>query len=220
MPGRKFAVIGLDLAGSPRRPTGFCVLRGLTAKTRDLFLDEEIIAAIAAAGPDLVAIDAPLRLPPGRTSIHERNESHYRPCDLELRRRKIPSFPITLGPMRGLTERGMRLQAELERKGIRVLEIYPGGAQDILGIPRAKRDRRGLRRGLEKLGLKGLRPAASDHELDAATGAFVGNLFLKGRAEIYGDFTSGAIVMPKAPPARGRAKVRVRLKKTRTSFSR
>jgi len=45
--------------------------------------------------------------------------------------------------------------------------------------------------------LKGLRKAASDHELDAATGALVGNLFLRGEAEVYGNFTEGAIVMPK-----------------------
>ncbi|MGZ4886499.1 MAG: DUF429 domain-containing protein [Candidatus Aminicenantales bacterium] len=180
------------------RPTGFCVLRGLKAETKDLFSDEEILAAIVEAHPDLVTIDAPLHLPPGRSSIHERNDSHYRPCDLELRRRKIPFFPITLGPMRGLTERGMKLRAELEGKEIRAVEMYPGGAQDIWRIPRAARDRKGLRRGLVKLGLKGLLTESSDHELDAATGALVGRLFLQGRAEVYGDFDSGAIIMPRA----------------------
>jgi uncharacterized protein len=197
--GKASVIIGLDLAGSPKRPTGFCLLRGLRAETKDLFSDDEILAAIVEAHPDLVTIDAPLHLPPGRSSIHERNNSHYRPCDLELRRRKIPFFPITLGPMRGLTERGMRLRAELEGKGIRTVEMYPGGAQDVWGIPRAARDRKGLRRGLVKLGLKGLLTESSDHELDAATGALVGRLFLQGRAEVYGDFDSGAIIMPRAP---------------------
>ncbi len=199
MRGKASVIIGLDLAGSPKRPTGFCLLRGLRVETKDLFSDDEILAAIVEAHPDLVAIDAPLHLPPGRSSIHERNNSHYRPCDLELRRRKIPFFPITLGPMRGLTERGMRLRAELEGKGIRTVEMYPGGAQDVWGIPRAARDRKGLRRGLVKLGLKGLLTESSDHELDAATGALVGRLFLQGRAEVYGDFDSGAIIMPRAP---------------------
>lgn len=196
MRGKAPVIIGLDLAGSPKRPTGFCILRGLRAETKNLFSDDEILAAIFEAHPGLVAIDAPLHLPPGRSSIHERNDSHYRPCDLELRRRKIPFFPITLGPMRGLTERGMRLRAELEGKGIRAVEMYPGGAQDVWRIPRAARDRKGLRRGLAKLGLKGLLTESSDHELDAATGALVGRLFLKGRAEVYGDFDSGAIIMP------------------------
>jgi predicted nuclease with RNAse H fold len=196
-------VVGLDLAGVPARPTGFCLLRGLGVETMDLYADAEILAAVEDARPDLVAVDAPLSLPPGRSSIHERNDSHYRLCDLELRRRKIPFFPITLGPMRGLTERGMRLRAELEKRGIRTVEMYPGGAQDVWHIPRAGRDREGLRRGLVRLGLKGLRRDCSSHELDAATGALVGRLFLQGRAEIYGDFESGAIVMPRAGRSSG-----------------
>ncbi|MHB8094373.1 MAG: DUF429 domain-containing protein [Candidatus Aminicenantales bacterium] len=194
------AVVGLDLAGSPKRPTGFCLLRGWDAETSDLFSDAAIMDAVRRAAPVLVAIDAPLNLPPGRTSIHERNDSHYRVCDLELRRRHIPFFPITLGPMRSLTERGIRLRRKIEKLNIRVIEMYPGGAQDVWGIPRARRDRAGLKRGLRRLGLKGLRKDASDHELDAATGALVGRDFLAGRAEVYGNFEEGAIVMPAARP--------------------
>jgi predicted nuclease with RNAse H fold len=190
-------VLGLDLAGSPRRPTGVCRFAKGLARTRLLHADDEILGFVLEERPVLVAIDAPLKLPPGRASIHDRNDSHYRVCDMELRRRKIPFFPITLGPMRGLTERGMLLAREIERQGIRVIEIYPGGAQDVWGIPRAARDIEALRRGLRMLGVKGLRKAASDHELDAATGALVGNLFLRGEAEVYGNFKEGAIVMPK-----------------------
>lgn len=192
-------VIGIDLAGAARRPTGACLLRGLWAETRLLFSDDEIKDYILAAAPSLVAVDAPLNLPPGRRSMDDRNGEHYRPCDLELRRRGIPFFPITLGPMRGLTERGIRLRRLLGRKGIRVVEMYPGGAQDIWHMPRAKRDHDGLLRGLRKLGLKGLRRGASDHELDAVTGALVGRLFLEGKAEILGDFKTGAILMPRPP---------------------
>jgi hypothetical protein len=76
---------------------------------------------------------------------------------------------------------------------------------DVWGIPRAKRSLSGLRRGLEKLGVRGLRRDASDHELDAAAGALVGRLFLLGRAEVFGDFRSGAILMPRPrrPSKRG-----------------
>ena len=190
-------ILGLDLAGSPWRPTGACRLAKGRARTKLLHDDGEIMGYVLEETPALVAIDAPLKLPPGRASIHERNNFHYRVCDLELRRRKIPFFPITLGPMRGLTERGMLLAREMERQGIRVIEIYPGGAQDVWGIPRAARDIEALRRGLRTLGVKGLKKTASDHELDAVTGALVGSLFLRGEAEIYGNFTEGAIVMPK-----------------------
>jgi uncharacterized protein len=190
-------VVGLDLAGSPRRPTGACRLAGRRAVTRIVFSDDEILRYVLEDKPSLVAVDAPLSLPPGRALIHDRNDSHYRTCDIELRKRKIPFFPITLGPMRMLTERGMALAFELGRLGIRVIEISPGGAQDVWGIPRAARDHAGLVRGLRKLGLLGISGKASTHELDAATGALVGRLFLEGAAEIYGDFETGAIIMPR-----------------------
>ncbi len=95
-----------------------------------------------------------------------------------------------------LTERGMALCQKLKRQGFQVIEIYPGGAQKIWGIPRAKRDLDGLRNGLRRLGVKGLQTQSSDHELDAASGALVAHFFLLGKAEVYGDFNTGAIVMP------------------------
>jgi len=191
-------VLGLDLAGVPHRPTGACLFEDGRARTGLLYEDREILEYARENRPVLIAIDAPLNLPPGRRSMADRNGSHYRPCDLELRRRKIPFFPITLGPMRKLTVRGIRLKRRLEAEGFRVVEIYPGGAQDIWRIPRAKRDREDLRTGLARRGVKGLSRSASDHELDAATGALVGWLFLTGKAEVLGDFSSGAILMPGA----------------------
>jgi len=194
----EYAVVGVDLAGVSHRPTGMCILREMDARTMLAYTDEEILSVIDREKPDLVTIDAPLALPPGRKSIQQRNDQHYRPCDLELRRRKIPFFPITLGPMRSLTERGISLKNEIEGDDFQVVEIYPGGAQDIWGIPRVKRDMEGLRMGLCRLGIRGLREDCSDHELDAVTAALVGRLYLQGKAEIYGDFSSGAIVMPRS----------------------
>jgi len=168
---KKFVIVGLDLAGVPRRPTGVCRLENFRASTVILYEDGEILDFVRRTKPDLVAIDAPLNLPPGRRSIEDRNGVHYRPCDLELRRQKIPFFPITLGPMRALTVRGIKLRRSLEKIGFRVVEIYPGGAQDIWHIPRARHDLGKLKRGLVRLGLRGLGSGISEHELDAATGA-------------------------------------------------
>jgi hypothetical protein len=190
-------VAGIDLAGVAHRPSGICLLRGVKAETLLLYGDQEIVDFLAFHAVSLAAVDAPLNLPPGRKSMADRTGVHCRSCDEELRRRRIPFFPITLGPMRGLTERGIALRQRLERQGIRVIEIYPGGAQDVWRIPRARKDMAGLRRGLARLGLKGLRREASDHELDAASGALVGLLFLRGQAEVLGDFSDGAIVMPR-----------------------
>lgn len=191
---RPLVVVGVDLAGSPRRPTGVCVLRGTVARTRIAFADEEILKWIAQGRPDLVTIDAPLSLPAGRTTIHDRAGPHFRQCDLELRRRGIRFFPITLGPMRMLTERGLQLKAQLEERGHRTVECYPGGAQDVWGLPRQHRDRPGLRRGLEQLGVRGLTETMTGDELDAVTAALVGRWYLRGRAEILGG--AGGIVMP------------------------
>ena len=193
-----YVVVGVDLAGVPHRPTGLCILEGMDAQTLLVHTDDDILHIIDGEKPNLVTVDAPLVLPPGRKSIHQRNGQHFRPCDLELRRRKIPFFPITLGPMRGLTERGIALKTRIEKKDFKVVEIYPGGAQDIWGIPRVKHDMQGLKEGLSGLGIKGLREDCSGHELDAATAALVGRLYLQGKAEIYGDFSSGAIIMPRS----------------------
>jgi predicted nuclease with RNAse H fold len=197
MKNKNGVVLGIDLAGVSHRPTGICRLEGGRARTMLLSGDDELLSLAREMKPDLIAVDAPLNLPPGRRSMADRNSSHYRPCDLELRRRKIPFFPITLGPMRTLTERGIRLKRRFEDEGFRVVEIYPGGAQDVWGIPRARRSRDGLRKGLARQGIKGLSRSASDHELDAATGALVGLLFLRGEAEVLGDFKTGAIIMPR-----------------------
>lgn len=191
-----WTVFGVDLAGVPHRPTGVCLLSGSEAKTALLYSDRDILDVLEQKKPDLVTVDAPLSLPPGRESIHQKNRQHFRLCDLELKRRKIPFFPITLGPMRMLTERGMMLKKKIEQMGIQTLEIYPGGAQDIWKIPRAKHDLEGLRAGLQGLGIKGLDRKYSPHELDAVTAAFVGILYLEGKAEIVGDFSSGAIILP------------------------
>jgi len=156
--------------------------------------DEEILNWIAQARPDLVPIDAPLSLPAGRTTIHDRSGLHFRECDLELRRRGIRFFPVTLGPMRMLTERGLALKAKIEKMGYRAVECYPGGAQDVWGLPRQHRDRQGLRRGLETLGVRGLTEAMTGDELDAVTAAWVGRQFLRGQGEVLGG--EGGIVMP------------------------
>jgi predicted nuclease with RNAse H fold len=190
-------IVGVDLAGSPKRNTGICLLKGMTIQSyATVFSDDEIISFIDQAQPEIVAIDAPLNLPPGRKNIEDQNGEHFRPCDRELLKRKIRFFPITLGPMRSLTVRGIKLKKVLQRKGYKVIEIYPGAAQDVWNIPRKQKGLPKLRRGLEKLGLKRLNKNMNGDELDAVTGAMVGKLFLQGKAEVLGNFRSGAIVIP------------------------
>ncbi len=190
------SIIGLDLAGVEARPTGYCKLLGRKVETALIYTDSEILSRIREIKPKIVAIDAPLSLPPGRKSLNERNGNHLRECDRELLKKRIKFFPVTLGPMRKLTERGICLKQILEGEKFLVVEAYPGGAQDVLGIERKQRGLEKLKAGLENLGLKGLSSQMSDHELDAVTCAYVGELFLEGEAVIYGCLNDG-IVMPK-----------------------
>jgi predicted nuclease with RNAse H fold len=190
------SIVGLDLAGVESRPTGLCLLRDMKAQTYLVYEDEEVLKKIERMRPEVVAIDAPLSLPAGRESIEQRTNVHLRECDKELLRRGIRFFPVTLGPMRKLTSRGISVRRTLEDKHFRVIEVYPGGAQDVLGIPRKQHGLEGLRTGLEKAGVRGLNNRMSDHELDAVTCALVGKLFLEGKSVTYGT-SQQAIVMPK-----------------------
>jgi len=183
---KSFVVLGIDLAGSPRRATGLCLLRGLRAHTHVAFSDDDILNWVQQARPHLVPIDAPLSLPKGRKTIHDRTGEHFRESDRELQRLGIRFFPITLGPMRMLTERGLELQAKIRAMGYRVIECYPGAAQDVWGIPRQHRNRKALLAGLKKLGVRGLTNSATSDELDAATAALVGQWVLSGRGEMLG----------------------------------
>jgi predicted nuclease with RNAse H fold len=189
-------VIGLDLAGVENRPSGLCILRDMKAETSVVYTDDEVLKRIEETEPEIIAIDAPLSLPAGRESIEQRTKIHLRECDKELLRRGIKFFPVTLGPMRKLTSRGMNLRRTLENKHFRVIEVYPGGAQDILGIPRKQKGLDRLRAGLKKVGVKGLNSRMSDHELDAVTCALVGKLQLEGKSATYGT-SDQAIIMPR-----------------------
>lgn len=163
--------------------------------------DEEILNAATEVEPRLVAVDAPLSLPRGRASIEDRNGPHFRACDLALRRLHIPFFPITLGPMRMLTRRGVALRDALGRRGISVLETYPGGVQDLLGWPRKGEGAERLRRALVRFGFRGevQHRSISHDELDAIACAHVARLFHLGRAQLLGDPTEGQILLPFRP---------------------
>lgn len=169
-------MLGLDLAGSPKRKTGYAYFDG-KLRVGTLHTDEEIISL--AEGFSLVMIDAPLSLPEGRKSLEDRGP-HFRECDLKLRSMGIKFFPISLGPMRLLTERGMRIRRALEKKGIEVYETFPGGVYDRLGVKR--KDRRAIRELFLSFGLPLEERSYSQDELDAIACFLVGVCHLEGKA--------------------------------------
>ncbi len=191
-------VVGLDLAGSPNRNTGFCLLHRHLVSTSVLHTDEEIISETRVADPGVVSIDAPLFLPLGRKSLEDRGPPHLRACDKELLRMKIRFFPVTLGPMRMLTARGMRLRKVFEDEGLTVIEAYPGAVQDLMGIPRKQAGIEELRKALVELGIGGgiKKKDITHDELDAVTCAILGEMYLDGNYQAIGDPDEGVMILP------------------------
>ncbi len=129
-------VLGLDLAGSEKRRTGYAYWEGKALKVGVVYTDKEVFELLE--GFSLVMIDAPLSIPAGRKSLEDRGP-HFRECDLLLRKQGHRFFPVTLGPMRLLTKRAMRLADHLRQRGVEVLETFPGATYDLLGLDRKDR---------------------------------------------------------------------------------
>lgn len=197
-------VIGIDLAGVETKETGFCVLdESLNVKTSVLYKDEEIIKETEKTEPDIISIDAPLALPKGRCCLKKtckcRKYGHLRKCDRELAKMGIKFFPVTLGPMRKLTLRGIKLRKIFEGKKFNVIESFPGSIQDILGMPRKQRGIEKLRKALIEYGFEGdvKKKEITDHELDAITSALVGKMYLEGDYLAIGDPEEILMILPR-----------------------
>lgn len=174
----------------------------LRCRATILHSDQEILEHTVAARPRVVSIDAPLFLPKGRVSLDVKGPPHFRECDKELLRMHIKFFPISLGPMRMLTKRGMALRAALEREGFEVIECFPGATQDLLGMPRKQGGLRHLESALEHFGIKisGNDSRYTGDELDAVTAALVGLMYIQGKYRAIGDPREGLMILPRRHP--------------------
>jgi len=196
-------VVGIDLSGSARRTTGWALLEGRKVESRLLKTDEEIIDATVEASPDLVSIDSPLSLPRGRDCTKDTCECRKfgitREAERILRRRGVYVFPCLIRSMQSLTERGIRLKRLFEKRGLHVIESYPGAAQDILRITRKKVSLEDLKHGLQSIGLKGefVNGRNSHDELDAITSALVGYFYLAEEYEALGNEDEGYLIVPR-----------------------
>jgi len=193
-------VVGIDLAGSEKRNTGFCVIDArMRCAAQVLHTDGEILSETRRARPAVVSIDAPLFLPKGRKSLDVRGPPHFRECDKELLRMHIRFFPISLGPMRMLTARGIRLRAALESEGLEVIESFPGAIQDLLHMPRKQDGLDSLAKALQDYGISlgKRREKLNGDELDAITSALVGLLYKKGEYMAIGDPSEGLMILPR-----------------------
>jgi predicted nuclease with RNAse H fold len=153
--------VGLDLAGKPENDTGFCLLitPGKEAPLgrsdiKILHNDQEIMEAIVAAQPDVVAVDAPFYLPKGLP---------WRACDMALLKRGFRPLSPVLPTMQILTLRASMLVKQLRAKGYRVIEVFPRAAEIMLGLSKE--------------------PRRNQDEYDALLAALVGRAYLEGRYE-------------------------------------
>ena len=197
-------IVGIDLTGSERRPTGWALLHGAQAETKSLATDEELIRKTIAAEPDIVSIDSPLSVPDGWNRSQERlvdGSPIYRKCELALKRMGISVVWCLLPTMKGLTMRGMRLADEFRKHGLQVIESYPGAAQDILGIPRKGSSLEELKWGLNRAGVNGeyVTVRVTHDEVDAVTSALVGLFYLAGDYIALGTPTEDYLIVPRSP---------------------
>jgi predicted nuclease with RNAse H fold len=198
--------LGIDLRSGPRYPTGLAVMDG-ERRLRYLGVvrtDEQIDAAVERWRPALVAIDAPLALPEGRCCARKDCECArhgiMREVDRICAAAGYRPFPALLPSMVPLTLRGIALLGRLSAAGGAVIEVYPGMAQDILGVPRKRSGVEALARGLRRCGVRGLpRGRRPTHdELDAATCALVAQLHLAGATETMGAGIPVPLVHPRS----------------------
>jgi dephospho-CoA kinase len=105
--------------------------------------------------------------------------------------------------MEKLTLRGIGLRRLIEAlpSAPKVIESYPGAAQDILSIPRKQKSLDQLREGLRRLGISGSGLNTRSHdEMDAITSAVVGRFFESGAFEPMGVPKEAQLIVPKISP--------------------
>jgi predicted nuclease with RNAse H fold len=99
--------------------------------------------------------------------------------------------------MRKLTKRGIGLRKKREERGMDIVEVYPGAAQDLLKIPRKQKGLEKLREGLEGVGINGLSDEMNVQELDAVASALVGKMYVEGNYLSIGDPEEVLMILPK-----------------------
>lgn len=193
-------IVGIDLTGSEKRATGWALMEGAVACTKCLSTDEELIAATIEAKPDLVSIDSPLSLPEGWDGGNNPDVPIYRKCELALKRMGISVFWCMLPTMQGLTTRGIRLASRFRNAGLRVIESYPGAAQDILNIPRKGTSLEELKQGLGRAGIQGsfVSEKRSHDEIDAITSALVGLFHMADEYIALGTPAEDYLIVPRS----------------------
>ena len=184
---RENVIIGIDLAGVEKNPTGWALWKNKVISTCHLYENQEILEHLTKFKPTLIAIDAPLSLPEKGT---------MRKADKEMYRRGYPVFPPRFPAMEKLTLRAMKIIQQIKREKLHIIEVHPTSTRKALKIP--TKDWEKIQNVFLHMGLKGdlETRVLTSHEIDAVTAALTGYLYLQGKTELIGDKEEGYIVVP------------------------
>lgn len=187
-------IIGIDLAGKEKNPSGFAIWENVQVETCLIYTDNEILEAVLRAKPTIVAIDAPLKLP---------RRGLLRKTDEMLIGKGYRVFPPGLPIMKTLALRAIRLNKLITKKGLETIEIHPKSARKALNMP--TKDWETIQEIFKRMGLGGTleKRRLTSHELDAVTAALTGYLHTQGLTEALGDEKEGYVIVPKKLDWRG-----------------
>jgi len=179
-------IIGIDLAGATKNPTGWALWKNKTISTCHLYKNDELLKYLTNFEPTLVAIDAPLSLP---------KEGAMRKADRAMYRRGYPVFPPRFPAMKKLTLRAMKITQEIAKYELDIIEVHPASARKALKMP--TKNWKEIQTIFIRMGLEGelKTRALTPHEIDATTAALTGYLYLRGKTELVGN-EEGYIVVP------------------------
>lgn len=150
-------VVGVDLAGKPENPTGFCILEAdgeVKTEIKVLKEDSEIIKAIEDAKPDCVAIDAPFWTP--ASGFWRRSEELLIKRGFKPVSPKLPSMQVLALRAKGIVE-------NLRKSSFRVIEVSSAATEKILQASRE--------------------PKSNEHEYEALLCALTAKFYLDKKFE-------------------------------------
>ena len=180
-------LIGIDLAGKPKNPTGWALWKGKRVETSLIHTDKEILEGITRSNPTIIAIDAPFSLP---------KKGILRTADTEMIRRGYHVFPPRLPAMKTLTVRAVQLNKLMAKRAYKTIEVHPTSTRKALNMP--LKDWGKIQTTLESIGLEGDQVRVlKSHEIDAVTAALTAYLHMKNQTEAIGDAEEGYIIIPK-----------------------
>jgi predicted nuclease with RNAse H fold len=180
-------IIGIDLAGLEKNPTGWALWKNKVISTCHLYENQEILEHLTKFEPTLIAVDAPLSLPKKGT---------MRKADREMYRHGYPVFPPRFPAMEKLALRAIKIAQQIKREKLHIIEVHPTSTRKALKIP--TKDWKKIQNIFIHMGLKGNLEtrALTSHEIDAVTAALTGYLYLQEKTDLIGDGEEGYIVVP------------------------